>query len=68
MAASPVFADRAVLEGWVERLRGAVAAQDRAAAEAVFEEAIPEFAHRAGGSALTATAAATADRAPVPIA
>ncbi|CAO4137764.1 UDP-N-acetyl-alpha-D-glucosamine C6 dehydratase [Methylorubrum aminovorans] len=47
MAAKPVFADRAVLEGWIARLREAVAAGDRAAAEAVFEEAIPDFRNRA---------------------
>ncbi len=46
MAAKPVFADRTVLEGWIERLRAAVEAGDRAAAEAVFEEAIPDFRHR----------------------
>ena len=48
MAAKPVFADRAVLEGWIARLREAVTAGDRAAAEAVFEEAIPDFRNRAG--------------------
>ncbi|WP_461655117.1 SDR family NAD(P)-dependent oxidoreductase [Methylorubrum aminovorans] len=47
MAAKPVFADRAVLEGWIARLREAVAAGDRGAAEAVFEEAIPDFRNRA---------------------
>ncbi|GEO98692.1 polysaccharide biosynthesis protein [Methylobacterium haplocladii] len=46
MAAKPVFADRAVLEGWIGRLGEAVARGDRAAAEAVFEEAIPDFRHR----------------------
>ena len=49
MAAKPVFADRAVLEGWILRLCEAVTAGDRAAAEAVFEEAIPDFRNRAGG-------------------
>ncbi|ACB80161.1 polysaccharide biosynthesis protein CapD [Methylorubrum populi BJ001] len=48
MAAKPVFADRAVLETWILRLRDAVAAGDRAAADAVFEEAIPDFRNRAG--------------------
>jgi O-antigen biosynthesis protein WbqV len=48
MAAKPVFADRAVLEGWIARLREAVTAGDRAAAEAVFEEAISDFRNRAG--------------------
>ena len=46
MAAKPVFADRTVLEGWILRLRAAVETGDRAAAEAVFEEAIPDFRHR----------------------
>ena len=46
MAAKPVFAYRAVLEGWIARLREAVAKGDRAAAEAVFEAAIPEFRER----------------------
>ncbi len=48
MAAKPVFADRKRLDGWIERLAGAVEAGDRAAAEAVFEEAVPEFRRRAG--------------------
>lgn len=43
MAAKPVFADRPVLEGWISRLRAAVASGDRKAAETVFEEAIPDF-------------------------
>jgi FlaA1/EpsC-like NDP-sugar epimerase len=47
MAAKPVFADRTVLDGWVLRLRAAVETGDRDAAEAVFEEAIPDFRHRA---------------------
>ncbi|MBP1178361.1 SDR family NAD(P)-dependent oxidoreductase [Methylobacterium sp. PvR107] len=46
MAARPVFADRARLEAWVAQLRGAVAAGDRAAAEAVFEAAVPHFRDR----------------------
>jgi O-antigen biosynthesis protein WbqV len=46
MAAKPVFADRAVLDGWIARLRQAVADDDRAAAEAVFEAAIPDFGRR----------------------
>ena len=46
MAARPVFADRAVLDAWTRRLREAVAAGDRAAAEAVFEAAIPDFSER----------------------
>ncbi|MGV7033732.1 SDR family NAD(P)-dependent oxidoreductase [Methylobacterium symbioticum] len=49
MAARPVFADRARLDAWVVRLREAVAAGDRAAAEAVFEAAIPHFRERKAG-------------------
>jgi FlaA1/EpsC-like NDP-sugar epimerase len=51
LAAKPVFADRARVEGWLTRLRDALAAIDRAAAEAVLEEAIPEFRRRTQGSA-----------------
>ena len=47
MAARPVFADRVRVEGWLKRLDAAVAAMDRAAADRVFEEAIPEFKRRA---------------------
>ncbi|MEH3145833.1 MAG: SDR family NAD(P)-dependent oxidoreductase [Methylobacterium frigidaeris] len=50
MAARPIFADRAQLESWLARLAAAVAAGDRAAAETVFEEAIPDFARRPGAS------------------
>lgn len=46
MAARPVFADRARLDAWVADLRAAVAAGDRAAAEAVFEAAVPHFRQR----------------------
>ena len=46
MAAKPVFADRAVVTGWVARLAQAAAQEDRAAAEAVFEEAVPDFRQR----------------------
>jgi O-antigen biosynthesis protein WbqV len=46
MAARPVFADRARVDAWLGALDRAVAAGDRAAAEAVFEEAIPEFRRR----------------------
>ncbi|MET7242201.1 SDR family NAD(P)-dependent oxidoreductase [Methylobacterium sp. EM32] len=48
MAAKPVFADRAQLAAWLDRLAAAVAADDRAAADRVFGEAIPDFLHRAG--------------------
>ncbi|WP_018262788.1 SDR family NAD(P)-dependent oxidoreductase [Methylobacterium sp. WSM2598] len=50
MAAKPVFADRAQLARWLERLRAAVAQADRAAAEAVFAEAVPDFARRPGAA------------------
>src|SRR3954453_24113270 len=46
MAAKPGFADRARVEAWLEELRRAVAGLDRLAAEAVLEEAIPEFKRR----------------------
>ncbi len=47
MAAKPVFADRTRMAVWLEGLRRAVATGDRAAADRVFEEAIPEFKRRA---------------------
>jgi O-antigen biosynthesis protein WbqV len=47
MAAKPVFADRARVDLWLDALDKAVAADNRAAAERVFEEAIPEFKRRA---------------------
>ncbi|KMO30034.1 SDR family NAD(P)-dependent oxidoreductase [Methylobacterium aquaticum] len=50
MAAKPVFADRAQLQTWLDRLAAAVAADDRAAADAVFGEAIPDFLQRAGAA------------------
>jgi O-antigen biosynthesis protein WbqV len=46
MAAKPVFADRARVEAWLEQLRDAIARADRSGAEAVLEEAIPEFKRR----------------------
>ena len=47
MAAKPVFADRPQVEAWLDAPRPRrVAAGDRAAAERVFEEAIPEFRRR----------------------
>jgi FlaA1/EpsC-like NDP-sugar epimerase len=46
MAAKPVFADRARVDQWLTILAGAVESGDRAAAERVFEEAIPEFKRR----------------------
>jgi O-antigen biosynthesis protein WbqV len=47
MAAKPIFADRTRMAVWLEGLRRAVATGDRAAADRVFEEAIPEFKRRA---------------------
>jgi O-antigen biosynthesis protein WbqV len=46
MAAQPVFADRARVDLWLDALDRAVAADDRSAAERVFEEAVPEFKRR----------------------
>jgi O-antigen biosynthesis protein WbqV len=46
MAAKPVFADRARVAVWLDSLDHAIEAGDRAAAEQVFEEAIPEFKRR----------------------
>ncbi|KLK94003.1 capsular biosynthesis protein [Microvirga vignae] len=46
MAAKPIFADRAKVDQWLKTLAKAVVAGDRAAAERVFEEAIPEFKRR----------------------
>ncbi|TNC15789.1 polysaccharide biosynthesis protein [Methylobacterium terricola] len=43
MAAKPVFADRAQLAAWLDRLAAALAADDRTAADRVFGEAIPDF-------------------------
>ncbi|KMO17303.1 SDR family NAD(P)-dependent oxidoreductase [Methylobacterium platani] len=51
MAAKPIFADRPQLQGWLDRLAAAVAADDRATADAVFGEAIPDFLLRAGSEA-----------------
>jgi O-antigen biosynthesis protein WbqV len=46
MAAKPVFADRERVDQWLDALDRAIAAGDRASAERVFEEAIPEFKRR----------------------
>jgi FlaA1/EpsC-like NDP-sugar epimerase len=59
MAARPVFADQARLEAWVAQLRAAVAAGDRAAAEAVFEAAVPHFRERAAQRAARPSALST---------
>ena len=47
MAAKPVGADRMHLQRWLEGLAAAAASDDRAAAERVFAEAIPDFRKRA---------------------
>jgi O-antigen biosynthesis protein WbqV len=46
MAAKPIFAGRAKLQGWLARLEAALKADDRAATEAVLDEAIPDFSGR----------------------
>lgn len=46
MAARPIFADREKVEQWLKALDMAIASGDRAAAERVFEDAIPEFTRR----------------------
>lgn len=53
VAAKPIFADRQRVEGWLKELRRAVSRMDRAAAEAVLEEAIPEFKRRSQSFAPT---------------
>lgn len=70
MAAKPVFADRMVLEGWIARLREAVTRNDRAQAEAVFEEAVPDFRERGEvmrNSAPTAPVSTSTDPQPRPL-
>src|SRR5829696_1898243 len=46
MAAQPVSADMSHIEGWLRAFERALATNDRAAVERVFEEAIPEFSGR----------------------
>jgi len=46
MAAKPIFAGRARIQGWLSRLESALKADDRAAANAVLDEAIPDFSRR----------------------
>lgn len=46
MAAEPIFADKERMAGWLARLADATRTYDRAAAEAVMAEAIPEFSRR----------------------
>jgi O-antigen biosynthesis protein WbqV len=54
MAAKPVFADRERVEQWLKLLDRALAEGDRALAERVFEEAIPEFKRRTPAPQLVA--------------
>jgi len=46
MAAKPIFADRAKVDQWLDALDRAIKSGNRAAAEGVFEDAIPEFKRR----------------------
>jgi O-antigen biosynthesis protein WbqV len=46
MAAKPIFADRDRVDEWLQALNRAIANGDRALAEQVFEDAIPEFKRR----------------------
>ncbi|PTM40202.1 nucleoside-diphosphate sugar epimerase/dehydratase [Bosea sp. 124] len=46
MAAKPVFANRTRLQAWLVRLEAALKADDRVAADAVLDEAIPDFSQR----------------------
>jgi O-antigen biosynthesis protein WbqV len=46
MAAKPIFAGRAKLQGWLARLEAGIRAEDRLAIEAVLDEAIPDFRSR----------------------
>ena len=66
LAAKPIFAGRERVEAWLGRLRMAIAASDRPAAEAVLEEAIPGFSRRHQGSA-PALQAQPASPPPAPI-
>jgi FlaA1/EpsC-like NDP-sugar epimerase len=74
MAAKPVFASRAQVNLWLKRLATAVAAEDRTAAEAVLDEAIPDFSRREAKAqamasqamAAKATAAKAASGLPAP--
>ncbi len=46
MAAKPSFAGRAKIQSWLARLDEAIRADDRTAANAVLDEAIPDFSRR----------------------
>jgi FlaA1/EpsC-like NDP-sugar epimerase len=46
MAAKPIFAGRNILQDWMAQLADAIASDDRRAAEAVLDAAIPDFRAR----------------------
>ncbi|KRE11885.1 capsular biosynthesis protein [Bosea sp. Root381] len=46
MAAKPVFANRVQLQSWLAQLEAALEGDDRAAVDAVLDEAIPDFSER----------------------
>ena len=50
MAAKPVFANHARLQGWLARLEVALKADDRTAADSILDEAIPDFSRRHSAS------------------
>lgn len=62
MAAKPSFAERSRIQDWLIRLERAVQAGDRAAADAVLVEAIPDFSRR--GEAQTGASAPPASPQP----
>lgn len=66
MAAEPVFADKARIAGWLAQLEKAARTYDRASAEAVMAEAIPEFSRQQPPAAagLPASSEQVASRAP----
>jgi O-antigen biosynthesis protein WbqV len=47
MAAKPIFAGRSRMQGWLARLEVGIKNDERAAAEAILDEAIPDFRLRA---------------------
>ncbi|MDR6872343.1 O-antigen biosynthesis protein WbqV [Bosea sp. BE125] len=47
MAAKPIFAGRSRMQGWLARLEAGIKNDERAAAEAILDEAIPDFRLRA---------------------
>jgi O-antigen biosynthesis protein WbqV len=55
MAAKPIFAGRAKLQEWLAQLEATITADDRLAAEAVLDEAIPDFRTRQAPQAVPGT-------------